>query len=189
MAAAGLRASHDETVEAESQVALSFKGPMSAISELDLAGPNDYFSKLARGMYSANVSLTTASKLMKSEKISKISKIETKKRRLLHLDNANTQIGLHVPATGQRAISETGTGVVIGVVDSGFDLTHPMFRDGSGNLRVDALLDQYTGKEFSTAELESGWNGVLNPSGPGGDENGHGTHVATIAGGTLHKGG
>ena len=95
--------------------------------------------------------------------------------------------GLRTSA-GPRTVSETGKGVLVGIVDSGFDLSHPMFRDASGKLRVERLLDQTTGQEFPSAQLETGWNGVANPDGPGGDENGHGTHVATIAAGTAHNG-
>ena len=32
--------------------------------------------------------------------------------------------------------------MLIGIIDTGFDLSHPMFRDRQKNLRVDALLEQ-----------------------------------------------
>ena len=58
-----------------------------------------------------------------------------------------------------------------------------MFRDAGGKLRVEALLDQTVagGREFSNAVLERRWAGR---QGPGADENGHGTHVASIAAGS-----
>ena len=82
----------------------------------------------------------------------------------------------------KRRVSETGKGVIVGVVDSGFDLSHPMFRDAQGKLRVDALLDQTTNQEFTAAQLKAGWA----PGGtrPGADDQGHGTHVASIAAGS-----
>src|SRR5262249_9606765 len=72
---------------------------------------------------------------------------------------------------------------------SGFDLSHPMYRDGNGKLRVDALLeqkdDQSAPTEFTTAQLTTGWSNGTNP---GADPVGHGTHVGSIAGGTMHNG-
>jgi subtilisin family serine protease len=81
-----------------------------------------------------------------------------------------------------REVSETGRGVVVGIVDTGFDLSHPMFRDAQGKLRVEALRDQNTNKDFTAAQLEAGWK----PGGtrPGADDDGHGTHVASIAAGS-----
>jgi subtilisin family serine protease len=76
--------------------------------------------------------------------------------------------------------------VLIGIVDSGFDLSHPAFRDQNGALRVEALLDQTNrSREYTTAQLERGWSGTARP---GFDDNGHGTHVASIAGASPFQG-
>ena len=63
-----------------------------------------------------------------------------------------------------------------------------MFYDSSGNLRVKALLDQTksVNREFDTAALVSRL--ASGGAQPGSDENGHGTHVATIAGGSSYRG-
>jgi subtilisin family serine protease len=116
-----------------------------------------------------------------------VRRIQTNKRKQIHLDHAAVDTGLY-QGNSQRSVVEDGTGVLIGIVDSGFDLSHPMFRDASGNLRVEGLLWQrgnQAPRQFNTAQLDAGWNNGTNP---GADENGHGTHVASIAGGSRFGG-
>lgn len=82
-----------------------------------------------------------------------------------------------------------GTGVVIGVIDNGFDYTHPNFYDGTGsnNYRVKRVWEQSAtagtppsgftyGRELTTQTA------ILNAQRDQID-NSHGTHVAGIAGG------
>jgi hypothetical protein len=115
-----------------------------------------------------------------------VRRVQTKKVSQMHLNEALPDIGLIAPQAGPRPVAEVGTGVVVGIVDSGFDLSHPMFRDRNHKLRVDALLDQTLPqpREFTTAQLERGWAGN---SRPGADDNGHGTHVASIAAGSRFR--
>lgn len=73
---------------------------------------------------------------------------------------------------------DTGAGVIIGVVDSGLDLTHPNFQDPSGNTRVLFALDQNTAIECDSSDIDAGLcTGFVD--GP----SGHGTHVTGIAAG------
>lgn len=82
-----------------------------------------------------------------------------------------------------------GTGVVIGVIDNGFDYTHPNFFDGTGsnNYRVKRVWEQSAttgtppsgftyGRELTTqSAILNAQRDQIN--------NSHGTHVAGIAGG------
>ena len=74
----------------------------------------------------------------------------------------------------------TGEGVDVVIMDSGIELDHPEFKDGSGNARIQAI-DWYANH-----------GGVTNPiSGTQGanlytDSGGHGTHVAGIAAGKTY---
>jgi subtilisin family serine protease len=135
--------------------------------------------------YSGKLRLGTLQKLAALESVERIT---TKKQKQLLLDAALKDIGLLAPTTPPRTVPETGAGVFIGVVDSGFDLSHPMFYDSAGKLRVKELLDQTQpgSPEFDTATLTSklAAGGIQ----PGSDENGHGTHVASIAGGSAYNG-
>jgi len=83
----------------------------------------------------------------------------------------------------------TGKGVIIGIFDSGIDLLHPDFRDENGS-RVLYLWDMTEdvfpkppegfdwGREYTKEEIDNNLENVLQK-----DKNGHGTHVAGIAGG------
>ncbi len=134
--------------------------------------------KLAEGFFSATVRGEEARKLIDNPNV---RRIETKKESSLHLSAVQPEIRL-TSAAGARTVAEDGSGVLIGIIDSGFDLSHPAFRDSNGKLRVAGLLDQTNGNsEFTNAQLETGWS---NGSNPGADEHGHGTHVSSIAGGT-----
>lgn len=80
----------------------------------------------------------------------------------------------------------TGARVVVGLVDSGIDLAHGDFRDGSNHTRIAFLWDQtssgtpppgYTyGREWTAAQIDAG---IAMES----DPQGHGTHTAGIAAG------
>ena len=124
-----------------------------------------------------------ADTLAELSRAAQVRRVQTKKVAQPHLDAALPDVGLVAPNTGGRPVDEDGTGVLVGIVDSGFDLSHPMFRDSAGRLRVDGLLDQTLPdpREFTTDQLERAW---ANGAGPGADESGHGTHVAAIAAGS-----
>ena len=146
--------------------------------------PEERIEPLSETILSARVTVETARLLVESKNTERVN---TKKEKQLHLDAASLDVALTPTSGVGRAVIETGKKVLIGIVDSGFDLTHPMFRDAAGKLRVDGLLDQ-TGlvpKEFTTAQLETNWAAGTKS---GGDDHGHGTHVAGIAGGTKFKG-
>lgn len=124
-----------------------------------------------------------ASVLVGLSALREVRRVQSKKLAQPHLDLALPDIGLRADELGARPVPEDGTDVLIGIVDSGFDLSHPMFRDAGGRLRVEALLDQTRtpAAEFTTEQLEQAWAGG---TGPGNDEDGHGTHVAAIAAGS-----
>ena len=66
--------------------------------------------------------------------------------------------------------------MLIGVIDTGIDVSHAAFKSG-GSTRIVNYLDQETGDEFTQADIDAG-----NAAGSI-DVIGHGTHVAGIAAG------
>lgn len=71
----------------------------------------------------------------------------------------------------------TGKGVVLGFIDSGFDVAHPAFRTADGaTLRVVRFWDQVGDRKLETAA-------DILAAGTDNEEQTHGTHVAGIAGG------
>lgn len=122
------------------------------------------------------------------------------------LDRAANAI-VHPRTRGLEA--PTGRGVVVGVVDTGFDLAHADLRDGSGHTRARWVLDLTQPPRGVHAELEARF-GVRDAQGnlvrgavfdarmiddaltsersPVGDEEGHGTHVTSLAAGSPPAG-
>ena len=107
--------------------------------------------------------------------------------------------------TARKTYGLDGTGTLVGVADTGIDITHPDFIDANGHTRIAWLLDlslkplglhpdleaQYgvkdsNGTVVSGAVLDANEiNGLLKSGNKGPiDEVGHGTHVASIAAGT-----
>lgn len=89
----------------------------------------------------------------------------------------------------------TGKGIIIGVIDSGVDISHPEFLDEDGNSRILFLWDQTRegnppegykiGTEYTREELDEYIRGTYTlTSLPGYDVSGHGTHVLGIAAGS-----
>jgi subtilisin family serine protease len=119
-------------------------------------------------------------------------------RRLL-LDRANGWIQTE---SFRAATSLTGRGVVVGVIDSGVDLSHPDLQTAAGKTRVRYWLDFSRGPAGRQPELEEEYGCTSEPgcailSGDDIDELlsndvssdeprdtfGHGTHVASLAAG------
>ena len=101
------------------------------------------------------------------------------------MDKARSYIGADVVNTK----GYTGNDVIIGIVDTGISLDHPDFKNESGKSRVLYLWDQTTnvgktgmptfkyGKEWTKSDIDVGYCKEF-------DSVWHGTHVASIAGGT-----
>ena len=92
-----------------------------------------------------------------------------------------------IDAVQEAPYGLTGQGVLVGIVDSGIDLTNADFRNEDGTTRVAALWDQ-ADREYTAKEI----NDFLNAEGTGqpavqqplsADSSGHGTAVAGIAAG------
>jgi subtilisin family serine protease len=114
-----------------------------------------------------------------------IGRAEAPRRLMRRLDQARG------PASGcavaQAAHNLDGTGVVMGIVDTGVDWAHPDFTDDQGRTRLElfAFARQPEGAqvsqldEFDSATLDAALSG--GGAVPQGDPQGHGTHCASIA--------
>lgn len=87
----------------------------------------------------------------------------------------------------------TGSGVVIGIVDTGIDLSHPDFLDAEGNSRILAVWDQRNDAGPGPSEItrsygtECDHDMILNDACSMEDVTGHGTHIAGTAAGRHEK--
>ena len=136
------------------------------------------------GLLSASIPLKS---ILQLQNITGIKYVDVDRRASFKLDSSRilTKTALVQAGTGlPKAFN--GQGVIIGVIDGGFDYTHPTFKDGDGNLRISRVWDQaksgtppagFTyGVEYKTVAE------ILAAQSDGTDT--HGSHVAGIAGGS-----
>ncbi len=81
----------------------------------------------------------------------------------------------------------TGKGVIVAILDSGIDYSHPDFRNQDGSTRILALYDETLDREFTAEEINRALEAPDEQERfrivPSRDTSGHGTHVAGIAAG------
>ena len=68
-----------------------------------------------------------------------------------------------------------GEGVLVGIIDIGFQYNHPAFKDANGNTRIAKIWRQYVENELPTSDITLTHDGLIES---------HGTHVAGIAAGS-----
>lgn len=152
------------------------------VSVLIESGDTDDTQKKVKSLGGTSTPLTSSkmtarvprSKLKSLAGYASVGYIEASTRLKPTCDQAHQSTGLVVG--GATSVSQTGSGVLVGVIDTGIDVKHAAFQS-SGSTRIVNYLDQEAGQEFTQAEIDAGdADGSL-------DVIGHGTHVAGIAAG------
>jgi len=177
--------SADEKI-ASSQVSVLIKGePFQIREEVQNLGGRVKFSsgRIVSAVLRADALSTLAEKTC-------VERIEEGKIDLRPLNDrmlVNNRIDLVHSGVSPLPQGYEGMDVVVGIIDTGIDFTHPDFRDSLGNSRIlwiwDHLLDDSTntpqpfgyGQEFSKNDIDSGRASAHV------DQTAHGTHVAGIA--------
>ncbi len=114
--------------------------------------------------------------------------IDTPVKTRLDSARADTKVDLVHNGTGLSQ-TYTGEGVIVGVIDTGLDFTHPTLQDQNGNLRLTHVWDQAddsgTPPDGYSYGSEYNVNTILAAQGDTeADEGSHATHVTGIAAGS-----
>lgn len=162
------------------------KGDVDRIKEL-LETNRGFFKRSAGDIVVAQLSFPQIAILLQSPGV---ERIEAYPQQTIPMNDTmlinNDIIPIH-NGTAPLTQSYDGTGVVVGIIDTGIDFTHPDFIDSAGRTRVKFYWDQNKPKSANTP-VDYGygqqWDNVQIDSGkaiPATD--GHGTHVTGIAAG------
>lgn len=146
-----------------------------------------FINSTSKGIVTSSIPVNRLNELIEVEGILYIQIAEKAERTMDAARNATWVNWVHQGQQLPQAYF--GTGVVIGIIDKGFDYTHPNFYDGTGanNYRVKRVWEQSSptsnppsgfsyGRELTTqTAIINAQRDEINQS--------HGTHVAGIAGG------
>ncbi len=91
----------------------------------------------------------------------------TESRMLTNADQVHAGEGLETPFTGK--------GVIVGVIDQGFEYKHIAFQNADGTMRVKSFWNHQKNTNKPTTTIPTGGDGLAG---------GHGTHVMNIAAGS-----
>ena len=142
----------------------------------------------------------SSSRIDELHQYKEIEFIELPKRLSLSMRQAMSDACI-TPVHTQRAggYGLRGNGVLIGIIDSGIDYTHPDFRDYDGNSRILYLWDQlgsqnppdgfYNGTEYNNSQLNEALQNLQSSTIPSLDFIGHGTSVSGVAAGNGRSSG
>jgi len=142
----------------------------------------------------------SSSRIAELHQYKEIEFIELPKSLSLSLRQAMSDACI-TPVHTQRAggYGLRGNGVLIGIIDSGIDYTHPDFRDQDGNSRILYLWDQlgsqnspkgfYNGTEYNNSQLNEALQNPQSSTIPSLDFIGHGTSVSGVAAGNGRSSG
>ncbi len=113
-----------------------------------------------------------------------VRRVEISHKRQAKLDSSRTSIGADMVHQGvDLPQAYQGQDVIVGVIDSGIDFTHPDFSDQNGS-RIQYLLEFTAGggqNEWTKNDIDNSPGSVTQRDGNG--SGGHGTHVTGIAAG------
>ncbi len=149
---------------------------------------NYTFNYSAGNIASISCDLITVSKLIENKLISYAEFIEPGKTTMNDTMVVKNKIKPIKLGTTPLTMPYDGTGIVVGIIDSGTDFNHPDFKDNAGNSRIKFLWDQVPvsgssipqpynyGIEWTDAQINA--NQCTHNDLP---HYGHGTHVCGIA--------
>ncbi|VAW90011.1 hypothetical protein MNBD_GAMMA17-1979 [hydrothermal vent metagenome] len=176
-------------------VLVQFTGDISDIHAIGLV--TSTVKKHPNGRFTLAAGVLPIDRLDDLAAIQHVLRIEASRTFTPELDSSVGEIGAAALHTGTSAF--TGSGVVVGIIDSGIDYRHQVFRKADGTSRLLAIWDQditaegsetspssyALGVEYVKSEIDAALAGGSPTSSIRSYDTtkGHGTHVAGIAAG------
>jgi subtilisin family serine protease len=132
--------------------------------------------------------------IQKITQLASIKRIQAATYCRMSLDISAEEIRVNQVRNGSLGVSYTGKDVIVGIVDTGIDWSHPDFLDENDSTRILFIWDQNEttvnppvnfgyGNEYNRTQINDELDGSPEGLVKGLDVNGHGTHVAGIAAG------
>lgn len=143
-----------------------------------------------------NLNINAIASLIESKAANYIELIEPRKRPLNDTMVVRNRIKPVKLGTSPLTQAYDGTGIIMGIIDTGIDFNHPDFKDNTGNTRIKYIWDQAIatpttvpmpynyGQEWTAAQINASLcthNDLTHW--------GHGTHVSGIAAGNAKANG
>ncbi len=166
------------------------KGDVTTIKKI--VSNNGSSFKYAHGnIVAATLSITSINELISNQKV---ERIEYHKPQLKPMaDTMVVQNNIAPVHNGTTPLTQpyNGSGIVVGIIDTGIDFLHPDFQTSAGNSRIKHLWDQTLanstntpmpynyGQEWNNTEIDNGDAAAHDPT----YYYGHGTHITGVAAG------
>lgn len=153
----------------------------------NLEGLNIQLNTQAGDLYTAKIPIESVEELLS---IQGIEYVDIAQKALPKLDDARAKTWVDLVHSGtDLSQAYTGDGVIVGIIDGGFDYTHPTFYDAAySNYRISRVWEQSTSGTpptgYSYGNELVGQTAILNDANDGADAGSHGTHVASTAAGS-----
>lgn len=174
---------HSQVAEPTLKALVNMK-PGHTMKELEAEG-----FKVSVDLGDMGVVYLKLSEAERMDSIEGIKSISLNQKLHKHLDKANKDAGVDKIHAGEGLASGpyTGKGVVMVIIDGGFDPNHPMFLDKNGKSRVTSIVLPTVGENSEASEPTL----ITNPEEIAQfttdfNQESHGTHVAGIAAGKLN---
>jgi subtilisin family serine protease len=162
---------------------------VGAVSEIQRAGMS--VRAMTPGPHMVLSGVAPLDALDRLASIPGVERVEASRHMVPDLDLSRAET--HVLPLHNGYLPMSGAGVIVGIIDSGIDYTHPDFLHADGSSRILYLWDQnapaptYGGVPYGHLYTKADLDAALYSATPlRGDPDAHGTHVSGIAAGNGH---